>query len=66
MATTTYLTTAQRSDLINQYMECWFNTHSYSTEEAAERDGAEMKAILEAMPNPKLHAEMKASGWGII
>ena len=62
----TYLSAAKRADLIAQYMDCWFDTQSYSTEEAAEQEGAEMQAELEALPNPQLHAEIKASGWDIL
>jgi len=62
---TTYINKARRQSLIDQYMECWFDTESYSTEEAAEDEGREMRAELESMNNSQLMADIKASGWGI-
>jgi hypothetical protein len=63
--TTTYINKARRQDLIEQYMECWFDTHSYSTEADAESEGRWMRDQLEAMNNSQLVAECKAIGWGI-
>jgi hypothetical protein len=65
LMTTTYITKARRQDLIEQYMDCWFGTESYSTEDAAESEGQWMRSQLEAMNNSQLVAECKASGWGI-
>jgi hypothetical protein len=62
---TTYITKDRRQSLINQYMECWFDTESYSTEEAAEGEGREMRAELESMNNSRLVAECRSTGWGI-
>lgn len=62
---TTYISKARRADLIEQYMDCWMDTQSYSSEEDAEAEAAEMRQELEAMNNSRLLAECKASGWGI-
>jgi len=62
---TTYINKARRQDLIEQYMDCWFDTQSYSTKDAAESEGQWMRGQLEAMNNSQLVAECKASGWGI-
>ena len=64
--TTTYINKARREDLIEQYMECWSDTHSYSTEDAAEEESRWMRGQLESMNNSQLVAECRASGWGII
>jgi len=64
--TTTYITKARRQDLIEQYMDCWFETCSYSTEANAETEGQWMQQQLEAMNNSQLVAECETSGWGII
>ena len=63
---TTYITKARRQDLIEQYMDCWFDTCSYSTEENAEIEGEWMRGQLEAMNNSQLVAECSSLGWGII
>jgi hypothetical protein len=63
--TTTYINKTRRQNLIEQYMECWFDTQSYSIEAAAESEGRWMRDQLEAMNNSQLVAECKASGWGI-
>jgi hypothetical protein len=63
--TTTYINKAQRKNLIDQYMECWFDTESFSTEAAAESEGSEMRAELESMNNSQLMAEIRSSGWNI-
>ena len=60
---TTYITKDQRQDLIDRYMECWFDTESFSIEEAAEDEGLELRAEFESMNNSQLMAEIKASGW---
>lgn len=62
----TYITKERRQDLIDQYMDCWFGTESYSEESAAEAEGAEMRSELESMNNSKLMAEIEASGWHIV
>jgi hypothetical protein len=62
---TTYINKARRQDLIEQYMDCWFDAESYSTKDAAESEGQWMRGQLEAMNNSQLVAECKASGWGI-
>jgi len=62
---TTYITKARRQDLIDQYMDCWFDTQSYSTEAASESEGQWMRGQLEAMNNSQLVAECQRSGWGI-
>lgn len=63
--TTTYINKARRQDLIEQYMDCWMGTCSYSTEEAAEEEAAWMRQQLEAMNNSQLVAEFLQTGWGI-
>ncbi len=62
---TTYINKTRREDLIEQYMDCWFDTHSYSTEDAAEEEGRWMRGQLESMNNSQLVAECRSSGWGI-
>jgi|LakMenE18May11ns_1017448.scaffolds.fasta_scaffold7736653_1 hypothetical protein len=62
---TTYINKAQRQTLIDQFMECWFDTESYSTEDAAEEEGREMRAELESLNNSQLMAEIKKSEWSI-
>lgn len=62
---TTYITKDRRQSLIDQYMDCWFDTQSYSTEDAAEDEGREMRTELESMNNSQLMAEVQSSGWGI-
>jgi hypothetical protein len=64
-STSIYLSAAKRADLIDQYMDCWYETQSYSTEDKADEEGAAMRAHLSALPNPELYREIKASGWDI-
>jgi hypothetical protein len=63
---TTYISKARRQDLIEQYMDCWLDTCSYSTEDNAETEGQWMRGQLEAMNNSQLVAECESSNWGII
>ena len=60
---TTYITKDRRQSLIDQYMECWFDTESFSTEEAAEEEARELRSEFMSMNNSQLMAEIKASGW---
>jgi len=64
--TNTYLSAAKRADLIDQYMECWYDTESYSAEDKADEEAAEIRAYFSALPNPQLYKEIKDSGWRII
>lgn len=63
---TTYINKARRQDLIEQYMDCWMETCSYSCEESAEEEAIWMRKELEAMNNSQLVAECEANGWGIV
>ena len=63
---TTYITKTRRAELINEFMECWHETESYSSEDRAEAEGVQYRADLEAMNNSELVAEITASGWGIL
>jgi len=63
---TTYITKARRQDLIEQYIDCFMDTHSYSTEEAAEQEAAEWRQALESMNNSQLIAEFHANGWSFV
>ena len=62
----TYISKARRAELIDEFMECWLETESYSTPEAAEAEARDYRQGLHATPNPQLVAEIKASGWGIL
>jgi hypothetical protein len=64
--TNTYLSAAKRDYLIDRYMECWYDTESYSTEDKADEEAAELRAYFSALPNPQLYKEMKETGWSII
>jgi hypothetical protein len=60
---TIYLSAAKRTQVIDQYMECWHDTESYSSRDKADEEAAEMRAFLVALPNPKLYEEVKSNGW---
>ena len=62
---TTYITKDRRQFLIDEYMEFWFDTESYSTEDAAEEEGREVRTELESMNNSRLVAHIEASRGGI-
>ena len=62
---TTYITKARRAELIDQFMDCWFETQSYSSEDQAEAEGAQYRADLEAMNNSELVAAINEYGWDI-
>ena len=62
----TYISKARRAELIDEFMECWQETESYSTPEAADDEARQYRADLEALSNPDLVAEIKASGWDIL
>jgi hypothetical protein len=63
---TTYISKARRAELIEEFMDCWMETESYSTPEAADDEAHQYRADLAALSNPDLVAEIKASGWGIL
>lgn len=62
----TYISKARRAALIDEFMECWIETESYSTPEAADDEARQYRADLAALSNPDLVAEIKASGWDIL
>jgi hypothetical protein len=62
---TTYITKSRREDLIEQYLDCWWETHSYSTEEQSETEAFWVRNQLEAMNNSELVSYVTESGWGI-
>jgi hypothetical protein len=64
--TSTYLSAAKRANLIDQYMECWYDTESYNTEDKVDKEEGEMRAYFSALPNPQLYKETKETGWSII
>jgi hypothetical protein len=53
----TYLTQAQRQSLIEQYLDCHYETGG------DENDG--MEICLNCLSNPELISEIQASGWDI-
>ena len=62
----TYISKARRAELIDEFMDCWIDTESYSTPETADDEARQYRADLEALSNPDLVAEIKASGWDIL
>ena len=62
----TYISKARRAELIDEFMDCWMETESYSTPEAADDEARKYRADLAALSNPDLVAEIKASGWDIL
>ena len=62
----TYISKARRAELIDEFMDCWIDTESYSTPESADDEARQYRADLEALSNPDLVAEIKASGWDIL
>ena len=58
MTTTTFLSQAQRQDLIEQYIDCYEETGGEFPEYITE--------MLESLSNPALINEINASGWDII
>lgn len=62
----TYINKETRSKLINQYLDCWFDTESYSKESEAESEAALIKSQLEALNNSELLKEIKSTGWEFI
>ena len=62
----TYISKDRRQDLIEQYLDCWWDTCSYSTEAEAETEALLIRTELEAMNNSQLVAEIEATGWGIV
>ena len=63
---TTYISKARRAELIDEFMDCWIETESYSTPEAAESEGRQYREDMHAMPNPELVAHIRDSGWDIL
>jgi hypothetical protein len=61
---TTYINSDRRADLINQYMDCWFETCSYASEETMDTEAAWKRQQLVAMNNSQLVAECNSTGWG--
>jgi hypothetical protein len=62
----TYISKARRAELIDEFMDCWIDTESYSNPETADDEARQYRADLEALSNPDLVAEIKASGWDIL
>ena len=62
----TYISKERRQELIEQYLDCWWDTCSYSTEAEAEGEAKWMQEQLDAMNNSQLVAEIEGTGWGII
>ena len=62
----TYISKARRAELIDEFMDCWIDTESFSTPETADDEARQYRADLEALSNPDLVAEIKASGWDIL
>ena len=62
----TYISKERRQELIEQYLDCWWDTCSYSTEAEAEEEAKWMQEQLDAMNNSQLVAEIEGTGWGII
>jgi predicted GTPase len=62
----TYLTKTKRAQLIDQYVDCWWDTAGY--QDASDQDEAcpdYVRNQLEAMNNSELVAFIKSSGWDI-
>ena len=68
--TSTYISKDRRSELIDEFMDCWMDTESYDGCQleglTPEQSAAQMRSLLESMNNSQLVAEIKSSGWGII
>ena len=61
---TTFLTAAERTALIAEYMDCWLETESWA--ENKELEAQALQAELEAMNNSELVKEIRSTGWGIL
>tara|TARA_B100000925_G_C21959125_1_gene452558 strand:+ start:263 stop:472 length:210 start_codon:yes stop_codon:yes gene_type:complete len=68
--TSTYISKARRSELIDEYMDCWIETESWDGCEqhgvTPEQATSQMRSQLESMNNSQLIAEIKASSWEIL
>ena len=62
----TYISKARRAELIDEFMDCWIDPESFSPPETADDEPRQYRADLEALSNPDLVAEIKASGWDIL
>ena len=62
---TTYINSAKRTQLIDEYMDCWFDTCSYSSEDYAESEAVYVRQQLESMNNSELVNLISSTGWGI-
>jgi hypothetical protein len=60
-----YITKSKREDLIDQYLDCWWDTESYELAQTADSEAFYLKQKLEAMNNSELVSYVTESGWGI-
>jgi hypothetical protein len=60
------LSALQRQEIIDEYMDCWIDTHSFSlNEEAADEEADDMRTNLNSLSDSELYEEVKCSGWDI-
>lgn len=61
----TFLSKAERSQLIDSYLDCWMETESYVLidDETPEMAEARCRKALESMNNSRLIEEFESSGW---
>ena len=62
----TYISKARRAELIDEFMECWIETESYSSPETAGAESLAYRQAMHRMANPELVAHIRESGWGIL
>jgi hypothetical protein len=63
----TYITKAERTRLIDSYLDCWMETESYvlSDDETPEMAEARYRTTLESMNNVQLVEELESAGWDL-